>query len=257
MHGRRHRHPHPLHLPAADRDGHRLGHHHADRRRHRLGHGHLGDDLHARPVEHHADAPGGRGPADQRRASWARATAACPKPLDEQIRGRRLRPEAARGLGHDARRHRHQPDGGRRVRHPDRHPHRHAQRVGLRRRHDRRDQGPGDPHLPHRGRRRRPRPGHHQHRRPAQRPALQHQPDPAVHRQHDRRAPRHADGLPSPVAEHPRGRGVRREPHPGRDHRRRGRLPRPRHHQHDELRLAGDGPDRRGDRPDAGRPPTR
>ena len=52
-------------------------HHHADRRRHRLGHGHLGDDLHARPVEHHADAPGVRGAADQRRASSARATAAC------------------------------------------------------------------------------------------------------------------------------------------------------------------------------------
>ena len=49
---------------------------------------------------------------------------------------------------------------------------------------------------------------------------------------------------------HPRGRGLRREPHPGRDDRRRGRLPRPRHHQHDELGLAGDGPDRRGDRPD-------
>ena len=77
-HGRRHRHPHPLHLPAADRDGHRLGHHHADRRRHRLGHGDVGDDLHARPLEHHADAPGVRGAADQRRASWARATAACP-----------------------------------------------------------------------------------------------------------------------------------------------------------------------------------
>ena len=42
-------------------------HHHADRRRHRLGHGHLGDDLHARPLEHHADAPGIRGAADQRR----------------------------------------------------------------------------------------------------------------------------------------------------------------------------------------------
>ena len=84
----------------------------------------------------------------------------------------------------------------------------------------------------------------------AQRLALQHQPDPAVHRQHDRRASRHADGLPSPLAEHSRGRGLRRKPHPRRDDRRRGCLPRPRHHQHDELRFAGDGPDRRDDRPD-------
>ncbi len=68
-HGRRHRHPHPLHLPAADRGGAGLRHHDPDRRRHRLGHGDLGDDLHARPVEHHADAPGVRGAADQRRHS--------------------------------------------------------------------------------------------------------------------------------------------------------------------------------------------
>ena len=46
--GRRRRHAHPLHLPAADRDGHRLRDHHADRRRHRLGHRDVGDDLHAR-----------------------------------------------------------------------------------------------------------------------------------------------------------------------------------------------------------------
>ena len=37
----------------------------------------------------------------------------------------------------------------------------------------------------------------------AQRPALQHQSDPSVHGQHDRRAPRHVDGLPSPLRDIP------------------------------------------------------
>ena len=39
-HRRRHRQPHPLHLPAADRGGAELRHHHDDRRRHRPGHRH-------------------------------------------------------------------------------------------------------------------------------------------------------------------------------------------------------------------------
>ena len=86
------------------------------------------------------------------------------------------------------------------------------------------------------------------HRRPAQRAALEHQPDPAVHRQHHRRAPRHADGLPSPVA----ARCRRTWPLPraasaAETIARRGRAARPRHHQHVQLRLAGDGPGRRGD----------
>ena len=46
--------------------------------------------------------------------------------------------------------------------------------------------------------------------------------------------------------EHPRGRGVRREPHPRRDDRRRGRPARPRRDQHDVERQPGDGPRRRG-----------
>ncbi len=46
-------------------------------------------------------------------------------------------------------------------------PHRYAERIGLRREHGRGDEGQGDPHLPHRGRRRRARAGHPQgHRRP-------------------------------------------------------------------------------------------
>ena len=58
-------------------------------------------------------------------------------------------------------------------------PHRHAERVGLRRRLDRGVQGPDDSHLPHRGRRRRPRAGHHQGVRRAERPAELDEPDAA------------------------------------------------------------------------------
>ena len=96
--------------------------------------------------------------------------------------GRRgLRAEAARGLGHDARRHRLLPVGRRRPRHPGHDPHRHAERERLRAGHDRRLQGPHDPRLPHRGCRRRPCAGHHHRRRPAQRAALVDQPDAALH----------------------------------------------------------------------------
>ena len=41
-----------------------------------------------------------------------------------------------------------------------------------------------------------------------------HQPHPAVHGEHARRAPGHAHGLPPPRSGDPRGRGLRREPHP-------------------------------------------
>ena len=105
-------------------------------------------------------------------------------------------------------------------------------------------QGPHDPHLPHRRRGRRPRAGHHQGLRRAERAALLHQPDPPVHRQHHRRAPRHADGVPSPRPGHRGGRGVRRVAHPQGDDRRRGHPARPRRVQHDVVRLAGDGPRR-------------
>ena len=82
-------------------------------------------------------------------------------------RGRRLRAEAARGLGHHAGGDRLLPVGRRRVRRPGDDPHRHAERVRLRRGHDRRLQGPHHPRLPHRGRRRRPCAGHHQGGGPA------------------------------------------------------------------------------------------
>ena len=84
---------------------------------------------------------------------------------------RRDRPEAARGLGHDAGGDRLLPVGRRALRRAGRDPHRHAERVGLRRRLDRRVQGPDDSHLSHRRRRRRPRARHHPRVRRAERAA--------------------------------------------------------------------------------------
>ena len=136
------------------------------------------------------------------------------------------------------------------YRRPGGDPHRHAERIGLRRGHHRRLQGPHHPRLPHRRRRRRPRARHHQGRAamPNVLPVLD-QPDAALHGQHARRASRHADGLPPPRPAHPRGRGLRREPHPQGDHRRRGHPARPRRVLDDVVRQPGDGPRRRGDHP--------
>ena len=128
-------------------------------------------------------------------------------------------------------------------------PHRHAQRIRLRRGHDRRLQGPHHPRLSHRRRRRRPCARHHQVVRPAERAAVLDQSDAALHGQHHRRASRHADGVPSPRPAHPRGCRLRREPHPPRDDRRRGHPARSRRLQHDVVGQPGDGPGRRGDHP--------
>ena len=105
-------------------------HHDADRRRHRSGHRHVGHDLHARALEHPADAPGVRGlPINV--GFLGKGNGCLPEAAAGTDRGRRLRPEAARGLGHDAGRHRQLPGGGRRVRHPGGDPHRHAERVAA------------------------------------------------------------------------------------------------------------------------------
>ena len=79
-----------------------------------------------------------------------------------------------------------------------------------------------------------------------QRAAVLDQPDAALHGEHARRASRHADGLPPPRRQHPRGHRLRREPHPQRDHRRRGHPARPRRLLDDLLRQPGHGPRRRG-----------
>ena len=71
--------------------------------------------------------------------------------------------------------------------------------------------GRGDPRLPHRGRRRRPRAGHHRDRGEPERAAVVDEPDAPAHGQHGRRAPRHADGLPPPQPARARGPRVRRD----------------------------------------------
>ena len=178
-----------------------------------------------------------------------KGNASTPEPLREQIRAGAHRPEAARGLGHDAGRDRSLPVGRRRVRRAGGDSHRHAERGRIRRGHDRRDRRPDDSHLSHRRRRRRPRARHHPALRRAERAPVVDQPDDAVHAEHAGRASRHADGVPSPVAEGARGRRVRRLAHPAGDDRRRGRAARSRRDQHDVVRLAGDGTDRRSDLP--------
>ena len=171
--------------------------------------------------------------------------------------GRRLRAQAARGLGHHAGGDRHLPVGGGRPRHPGHDPHRHAQRIGLRRGHDRGLQGPDHPRLPHGGRRRRPCAGHHQGRRAAERAAVLHQPDAALHAQHHRRASRHAHGLPPPRPVDPRGSRLRGEPDPARDDRGRGHPARYRRALDDVVATARPwaGSARSSSAP--GRPPTR
>ena len=114
----------------------------------------------------------------------------------------------------------------------------------------RRLQRPHDPHVSHRRRRRRPRARHHPacaaSRTCCRRPPTRRGPTRST------RIDEHLDMLM--VCHHldpgdRRGRGLRREPHPARDHRRRGHPARPRRLQHDVVRLPGDGPRRRGDHP--------
>ena len=111
------------------------------------------------------------------------------------------------------------------------------------------DRRPHDPHVPHRRRRRRPRARHHQGGGRAERAALVDQPDAPVHGQHDRRASRHADGVPPPRPGHRRGRRVRGVAHPPRDDRGGGHPARPGRVLDAVVRLAGDGPRRRGHHP--------
>ena len=139
---------------------------------------------------------------------------------------------------------------GGRVRRAGGDSHRHAERDRLRRGHDRRDSRPHDPHLPHRRRRRRPRARHHPPVRRAERPPVVHQSDDAVYEEYAGRAPRHADGVPSPLAERAGRRRVRRLANQAGDDRGGGRAARSRRVQHDVVRFAGDGPHRRSDLPD-------
>ncbi len=100
-HRRRHRRAYPFHLPAADRRGALFRRHHHDGRRHRPRRRHRRHDLHARPLAPRAHAAGGRGLPDESRLLRQGQRGAAPG-AGRADRGRRLRPEAARGLGHDA-----------------------------------------------------------------------------------------------------------------------------------------------------------
>ncbi|GLD93810.1 hypothetical protein PINS_up002415 [Pythium insidiosum] len=149
------------------------------------------------------------------------------------------------GLGHDARRDRYMPHCRRGERCAGDDPHGHAERVLLRRAHDRGVQRTHDPHVSQRRRRRRPRARHHLCLWGAQRPAVVHESHAAVHGQHDRRACGYADGVPPLGQEHRGRRRVRRVSHPWRDDRRRRPAARHGRHQHHLVRLAGHGPHRR------------
>ena len=234
------------------------GHHHAHRRRHRPGRGH------ARPPPSRP-APG-TWPGCSRRWTPARSTSRCsaratPSPREamwEQLRG---------GAGGFKLHEDWGTTPGRDRRLPDASPTQPGVQVAIHT--DTLNEagfvedtlaaiaGRVDPRVPHRGRGRRPRAGHH-HRRRAARTCCRRSTNPT--RPHTvntaRRAPRHADGLPPPQPGGPRGPGVRREPHPAVDDRRRGRPARPRRDLDDRLRLAGDGPHRRGRRCAPGRPRT-
>ncbi len=134
-HRRRHGRAYPLHLPAADRGSADVGHHHHARRRHRPGARHARHHLHRRLAHRAHDRELRRLPDEPRaRRQGQRLAAGAARGDDPR---RRLLAQAARGLGHDARRDRQLPLGRRRVRRAGDDPHRHAERVRLRRGHDR------------------------------------------------------------------------------------------------------------------------
>ena len=213
-HRGRRRLPRPLHRAADRRRGARLRDHDADRRRHRPGRGHEGDDRarRARTRSRRCSPRSTTSPVNVLLLGKGNTVSA--EALHEQVRRRRRRVQAARGLGLDAGRDRRVPARRRRDGRAGRDPHRHAQRGRLPRVDGRGDRRPDDPRVPHRGRGRRPRAGHHPHRVVPERAAVVDEPDAPAHGQHRRRAPRHADGLPPPQPARARGPRVRREPHP-------------------------------------------
>ena len=125
---RRLRRPYPLHLPAADRRRPAFRHHDHARRRHRAGARHPRHHLHPRPLAHRPHAAGDRRRADEHRHLRQGQRLAARRAGGDGPR-RRLRAEAARGLGHDAGRHRLLPPRRRRHRRAGDDPHRHAERV--------------------------------------------------------------------------------------------------------------------------------
>ena len=127
-HRRRLRQPHPFHLPAADRACADVRRHLDAGRRHRPVARHLRHHLHARPLAHGADDPVVRCVPGQSR-HFRQGQRLAPGGAGGDDQGRRLRAEAARGLGHHAGRDRQLPFGRRRLRRPGDDPFRHAERI--------------------------------------------------------------------------------------------------------------------------------
>ena len=194
--------------------GARRRHHDRHRRRHRARRGHQGHHRHPGQLA--------RWPGCSRRSTSGRSTCCCSARATPPARRRSSSSSAAASPGFKL----HEDWGSTpaaidacltvadALRRAGRAAHRHPERDRLRRGHPRRDRRPVDPHVPHRGCRGRARAGHHHRRRTAARPAELDQPDPAAHRQHAGRTPRHADGLPPPQPVGARGPRLRREPHP-------------------------------------------
>ena len=191
------RQPRALPVPVPDHRGARGGPDHPRRRRHGAVGGVQGDHRHPRRLAPEADPScAGRVPGQPAAAGQGQHG------VGGRVRGagarRSGRLQTARGLGIHARRGRRGPARRGGVGAAGRPALGLAQRGRVRGQHDRRHRGPQHLRVPRRGGRRWARPGHPDHRGPAQRAAGLDQPDPAAHRQHGGRAPRHADGLPSP-----------------------------------------------------------
>ena len=107
-HRRRLRHAHPFHLSAAGRRCADVGRDLDARRRHRALARHLRHHLHAGAVAHRAHDPGGGCVSGQSRLR-RQGQCVAPGRAGGDGQGRRLRAQAARGLGHDAGRDRQLP----------------------------------------------------------------------------------------------------------------------------------------------------
>ena len=107
-HRRRLRHAHPFHLPAAGGRRADVGRDLVAGRRHRAGARHLRHHLHARAVAYRAHDPGGGCVSGESRLR-RQGQCVAPGGAGGNGQGRRLRAQAARGLGHDAGRDRQLP----------------------------------------------------------------------------------------------------------------------------------------------------
>jgi urease subunit alpha len=234
-HRRRDRLPRAPHLPAAARRGARVRHHHDHRRRHRAGRGHQGHHGHARAVAPRPDAAAlddwpvnvallGKGNTVSREALWEQVPRRAGFKLHEDWGTTPAAIDACLRVA-DA-------SGVQVAIHTDTlneagYVESTLAAIAGRSIHTFHTEGAGGGHAP----------DIITVAVAPQRAAVVDQPDAAAHRQHRRRAPRHADGLPPPEPGGARGPRVRREPDPPVDHRRRGRPARPRRDLDDRLRL--------------------